>query len=576
MDAEIALLFLFVILPLVVLVFVLPIVAMVKASRAKSRVIRLEDEVETLRLEVERLHRTSKAPVAKMPIAAAAPEMSDEPLVAVRAAEDSSPASAYVFKSDVVGPEAPADAEDIGAAASPEPTSDEAATPVEAASEEAAMPETETPSVPPRPEHPGTSIEERIGVVWFTRIGAAVGMVVAGWFFKYMVDNDWIGPWGRIALGAAAGGVVLGLGEWFYRRKRTHPLFNQGLLGLGLALLLITAYASFGFYHLVPSGAAFAVVALLCFFGDALAHYHRSEVILVFSLLAAFLNPVLLSTGVDRPVALFSYLLVMTGAAYVIAVIHGFVVATFTAAGGAFLLFGGWYGKYFDIHPAPPLGYYDEPSLNTPGAYFALARRFIPILFSVLFVVEWVAAALLHLRKARRSIGTILVRQSNAIIRAAAVAAILYDRPLLLGIALLVYGVLFAGLLIRFDLTEWLFLTMTASFVILACLKNELVVRDLLPLLTVTGLLSSLYFSIFLRAAVRADRRPSPFIQWLIAGSGARLVVHAARSLSRRCVVHRRVDGRVPGHGRGHRFAGIVGGGLRPRICRHGGRSNSL
>ncbi len=256
MDAEIALLFLFVILPLAVLVFVLPIVAVVKASRVKSRVIRLENEVETLRLQVERLNRTSKAPVAKMPIAAAAPEAPAEPSVAVRADEDSSPTPAYVFKSDVVGPETPVDAEDIAGVASSGPPSDEAATPIEAASEGAAMPEAETPSVPLPPDRPGTSIEERIGVVWFTRIGATVGMVVAGWFFKYMVDNDWIGPWGRIALGAAAGAVVLGLGEWFSRRKRTHPLFNQGLLGLGLALLLITAYASFGFYHLVPSGAA--------------------------------------------------------------------------------------------------------------------------------------------------------------------------------------------------------------------------------------------------------------------------------------------------------------------------------
>ena len=41
----------------------------------------------------------------------------------------------------------------------------------------------------------------------------------------------------------------------------------------------------------------------------------RAQAILALALVSVFLNPVMLSTGVDRPLALFTYLLVMTGGA---------------------------------------------------------------------------------------------------------------------------------------------------------------------------------------------------------------------------------------------------------------------
>lgn len=510
MDNEIALIIFFVILPLVILVIVLPITAIVKASRAKSRVMLLETEVSRLQAQL--------ADVLRMPKEASAPDTAETAAAAVVPEivtgsillSDDRPTSDYRVRTDtpsVVDAATESSSPPEGVPDEP-PVQDDQASVTPTAPEEKAVPKTQVPS-----------IEERIGVVWFTRIGALVGMVVTGWFFKYMVDNDWIGPWGRVALGATVGTAVLGLGEWLFRRGRTHSVFNQGLLGLGLALLLITAYASFGFYHLLPSTIAFAIIALLCFFGGALAHFHKSEIILVFSLLAAFLNPIMLSTGVDRPIALFAYLLVMTVAAHFLAVLHGFVVATFTAAGGVFVLFSGWYGRYFDIHPAPSLGMYDDPLLNRPGDYLSMLKRWIPLLFAALFVLEWAGAAVAHLQKNRRITGTVLLLMAAAASHGA-VAALLYDSPLLLGAGLLLFGSFFAWLLIQYGLTEWLFLTMIASFSILACLKNEIEVGDLLPVLTAAGLLSTLYFAIFLRAAIQKDRRPSPILQLLIAGAG--------------------------------------------------------
>lgn len=105
-----------------------------------------------------------------------------------------------------------------------------------------------------------SSLEERIGLVWFNRIGAAVLLLGVAYFFKYAVDNAWIGPMGRVAVGAFVGSAPIALAEWL--RPRTRPVFIHALVGVGLAILLFSAYAAFGFYQLLPLPMAFAVLAL--------------------------------------------------------------------------------------------------------------------------------------------------------------------------------------------------------------------------------------------------------------------------------------------------------------------------
>jgi hypothetical protein len=509
MDSEIILFVLFVALPLCILVFVLPISAIVKASGAKRKVLLLENRVAELSTELVEL---------KTKLGTSVGWKEERERIELQPLE--APHSQAV---EIALPQSETAQLETAKSAPKAASLQDDPLPEEPKAEESVIPPTAPPSpTPSLPVTPPTSIEERIGVVWFTRIGAVVGMVVAGWFFKYMVDNDWIGPWGRVALGAALGIISLGIGEFFYRRKSTHPMFNQGMLGLGLALLLISTYACFGFYHLIEVTPAFAVIGLLCLFGGALAHYHKSELILVFSLLAAFLNPIMLSTGQDRPVALFSYLLVMTSGGHVLSVINGFRVATFISIAGPLVLFVGWYGRYFDIHPVPPAGMYDEPFMNQAGAYLSMAARWIPIFFASLFVFQWSASADFHFRRGRRIVGTVLLLIAAAASHGA-MAALLYDLPIALGIALIAFGGFFAFLLIRYELTEWLFLTMLTSFIILACLKHQVDGHNLIPLLSISGLLAALYFGVFLRTAMQQDRKPSTIIKILIAGTGLSL-----------------------------------------------------
>jgi len=381
---------------------------------------------------------------------------------------------------------------------------------------------------PRRAPAPAESLEETIGLVWFTRIGALVGIVAAGWFFRYTIDNEWIGPWGRVAVGAIAGAALLAWGELLARGKKpTHPVFVQGVLGLGLALLLVTSYASFAFYDLLPLPATFGIVALLCVFGGALAIHHRAESILVLSLVAAFLNPVMLSTGVDRALVLFSYLLVMTGATLAVAVKLRFRIATWAAVAGTMVLFMGWYERFFDASPPPPEGVVDQPPEELQGAYFPLGARFVPLLFSVLFPFLWSLAGvgLRRIGALRTPLALYLVA---AVAAHAALAALLFDHPVLLGGALCALGAACAALFVSEGRGEWLGLPMVASFLVLAAVSTGVERETPLAMMIFTGGLSAIYFGVFARASSAAGRLASNLTLLLLGGAGLGFVLLGA------------------------------------------------
>ncbi len=404
--------------------------------------------------------------------------------------------------------------------------------------EPAEAPEALEPPEPPEPPEPlppvsveetpvrakRGSIEERIGLVWFTRIGIVLVIVALAFFFKYVIDNDWIGPWGRVAVGVIAGVFFLGWGSWMARKGKTHKIFVQGTLGLGLALLLVSAYASFAFYHLVAALPAFGVVALLSVLGGALAAWHRAEVILVLSLIAVFLNPVLLSTGVDRPWALFCYLLVMTSAGLWVAVRLNFRVAIWTAVVGVMAIFSGWYARFFDPTSPPIPGIYDLPIEEMQGAYFPLEARLAPLVFALIFPLQWTYGGILSRMKKspRTALGLYLAAAVGA---HAAFAALLFDRPVLLGVAMCVLGVGFGVLLTHERHTNWLGLPLAASFAVMASLTGEIESGKLLPLLILTGGWAAVYFATFFRRAAREGLLASGWALLLLGASGLGLAV---------------------------------------------------
>ena len=92
------------------------------------------------------------------------------------------------------------------------------------------------PPLPAVEAAPSPSLENRFGLGWLNRVAVVTLIFGVGFLFKYAVDNQWIGPGMRVALGVAAATLSLFVGEWISLRGQ--QVFARGLTGLGLAALI--------------------------------------------------------------------------------------------------------------------------------------------------------------------------------------------------------------------------------------------------------------------------------------------------------------------------------------------------
>jgi uncharacterized membrane protein len=140
-------------------------------------------------------------------------------------------------------------------------------------------------------------------------LGALVLVVAGFYFFQYSVTHGLIGPLMRVVMGTLVGLGAIGASE-FVLRKRS-PVLSNALAGAGIAILYIAFWAAHGLFHLVPTlvaGGLFALVTATC----ALLAIRRDALsIAVLGLLGGFATPIALSTGQDRPIPLFTYLLLL-------------------------------------------------------------------------------------------------------------------------------------------------------------------------------------------------------------------------------------------------------------------------
>ena len=202
------------------------------------------------------------------------------------------------------------------AMATPPPIAKEAvAPPSPTRSEPAAWPASET--VPRAPAAPSL-VDRLIKRVWhwFTEgnVPVKIGMLVlfagVAALLKYASDAGMLRvPIGlRVALVALAAIAGLAFG---WRQRNTQRVFALSLQGGAIGVLVMTVFAAFRLYDLLPAGAAFALLVVLVAGVGVLAVMQDALALAVLGLLAGFAAPILVSTGNGSHVALFSYYAVL-------------------------------------------------------------------------------------------------------------------------------------------------------------------------------------------------------------------------------------------------------------------------
>src|SRR5947209_724618 len=93
------------------------------------------------------------------------------------------------------------------------------------------------PPPPPSPDSPvvaapplpARSLESRLGAQVFNRVGIVALMIGATWFLKLAIDNQWVGPVGRVLIG-----LIAGAGIW---------LWSDGFRWIGVPAFYYYLYA---------------------------------------------------------------------------------------------------------------------------------------------------------------------------------------------------------------------------------------------------------------------------------------------------------------------------------------------
>jgi uncharacterized membrane protein len=204
-------------------------------------------------------------------------------------------------------------------------------------------------SPPPPPlsssSQASTSFENKLGAQIFNRVGVIALLIGATWFLKLAMDNHWIGPLGRVVAGLFAGAGVVVWSERF--RHRGFPAFSYSLKAIGSGVLYLSLWAAFQLYHLLPAEAALGAMILITAWNAYMAWAQNSELLAAYALAGGLATPLLLSTGGNHEIFLFTYLLAIDIATVVLVRLKPWPRLLLGAFPATVVYFITWYMQFY-------------------------------------------------------------------------------------------------------------------------------------------------------------------------------------------------------------------------------------
>jgi hypothetical protein len=196
-----------------------------------------------------------------------------------------------------------------------------------------------------KPEPKRRDLESLIGGVWFALAGGIATVFAVGFALKLAIDNNLIGPGTRVVLGGIVGVALLYTGERLRGRGLRQYAFI--LSGSGILILYLSDYAAYNFYNLIPQPVAFLLMAAVTAIAVALAVRLNALSVAMLGLVGGFLTPLLLSTGHDNEVALFTYVALLDAGVLAVAYFKRWRSLDFLSFAGTVLMVLGWALTYW-------------------------------------------------------------------------------------------------------------------------------------------------------------------------------------------------------------------------------------
>jgi uncharacterized membrane protein len=194
-----------------------------------------------------------------------------------------------------------------------------------------------SPSLSFSERHP--DLEKFIGENLVSKIGIVTLVIAIGFFVKYAIDQDWIGPAGRVGIGILCGAILVGLA---HRLRNIYRAFSSVLTGGGLAVFYFTITLAFQQFHLFGQATAFMIMVVITGFSVALSLLYNKQEVAVLALIGGFATPFMASNGGNNYQALFTYLLVLNAGLLVISYYKKWRLLNMLAFLFTVILFASW------------------------------------------------------------------------------------------------------------------------------------------------------------------------------------------------------------------------------------------
>jgi uncharacterized membrane protein len=212
-------------------------------------------------------------------------------------------------------------------------------------------------------------LEKFIGENLVSKIGIAILVLAIGFFVKYAIDNDWIGPKGRVGIGLLCGGILVGVAHYL---RKNYSAFSSVLVGGGLAIFYFTIALAYHQYHLFGQGLSFLIMVIITAFAVILSLLYDRQELAIIALVGGFAAPFLVSDGTGNYQILFSYLLILNLGLLFIAYHKAWRLLNLLAFLFTSILFVVW------LATLP-----DESSTNVYGGGFLFATAFYILFFAI-------------------------------------------------------------------------------------------------------------------------------------------------------------------------------------------------
>ena len=189
------------------------------------------------------------------------------------------------------------------------------------------------------------NFEAMVAGRWLNYVGILALLFAVTFFLKYAFDNNWVGPRGRVGIGLLAGSVLYPWSQ--HLLARGYKYFSEGIAGLGAAVLYLSLWAGWHYYHIFPQDIAFLAMIVVTAVTLVVAVGRDSERIAFLALVGGLITPILVSTGENHEVSLFTYLTILGAGVLAIAWVRDWKSLPPVQFLATLVYFWGWYSEFY-------------------------------------------------------------------------------------------------------------------------------------------------------------------------------------------------------------------------------------